>query len=605
MVDSLRELGLIGDLHTVSLVSTSGSIVWTCVPRFDSDSCFTSLLGRPDNGQFTIAPVDNKFDSVQKYQDDTLILETIFTTATGKVKLIDFMPVREKHARIVRIVEGMSGEVNLKVDLVLRFDYGLSVPWARRVDRGHLFASGPNSVILETDFPLRGRDMATEGEIKVGAGETHALVLSFFDCTEEIPRKIDPHEELRKCRFFWRSWVADTDEDYQEYDEIVRRSLITLKALTYEPTGGMVAAATTSLPENVGGTRNWDYRFCWLRDASFALDAFVNRGHRAEATQWRTWLLRAVAGSPKQIQIMYGLAGERRIPELELDWLSGYRASRPVRVGNAASGQFQLDVYGEVLDAIYQMRRSGVGADDDASAILSIFADHVQEVWNQPDEGIWEIRGPRQHFTHSKIMAWVALDRAIKMELCPEDDPRMVGWMSARKDIENAVLEKGYNSDAGAFTQAFGSSQLDASVLLAPIMGFLSATDERMRSTIEAIRTRLDHGGFVMRYETTSGSDGFNEPEGVFLPCSFWLAEDLVLLGDPEGAEELLERLIKTANPLGIFSEEFNPDTGEMVGNFAQAFTHVGLITTVQRLIESRRGQVSDRTKRDYARYGG
>ncbi len=604
MVDDLRDLGLIGDLHTVSLVNTSGSVVWTCVPRFDSDSCFASLLGSDENGHFTVAPSAKKFDSSQKYQDDTLILETVFTTSTGKVKLVDFMPIRERHARIVRIIQGVSGEVDLKIDLVLRFDYGLSVPWARRVSRGMLYASGPNSVLLESDVELEGRDMATEGNVKVSQGESHFLSLTFFGGTEEIPRRIDYQEELRKCRSFWRSWVADTEEDYEEYDPIVRRSLITLKALIYEPTGGMVAASTTSLPENVGGTRNWDYRFCWLRDASFALDAFVNRGHSAEATQWRTWLLRAVAGSPKQIQIMYGIAGERRIPELELDWLSGYRESRPVRVGNAASGQFQLDVYGEVLDAIYQMKRSGVAPDDDASAILSVFADHVREVWSEPDEGIWEIRGPRQHFTHSKIMAWVALDRAIKLELCPEDDSRMAAWKSARQDVETAVLEKGYNSDTGAFTQAFGSSQLDASVLLAPIMGFIPATDDRMLSTIEAIKSRLDHGGFVMRYETTSGSDGFNEPEGVFLPCSFWLAEDLALAGDPDGAEELLGRLIKTANPLGIFSEEFNPDTGEMVGNFAQAFTHVGLVSAVQRIIESRRGKPRDRTERDYTKYG-
>ncbi|MHB8189280.1 MAG: glycoside hydrolase family 15 protein [Ferrimicrobium sp.] len=591
MTRPLSQHGLIGDLHTAAIVDQDGAIVWMCIPRFDSDACFVSLLGDRSNGQFRIAPVEPVRSVTQTYESDTLILVTTFVTDSGTVRVTDFMPVREKHARIVRVIEGVSGSVEVSVDLLIRFDYGLTVPWVRREPRGTVYVSGPQAVLLQTDIAVEGRDLATQASVMVSPGDRHAMVLAFYSSTENPPRDIDPFEELHRCRSFWRGWVSETEEDYGSYDSIVRRSLISLKALTYAPTGGMIAAVTAALPEQIGGARNWDYRYCWLRDASFALGAFVSRGHREEAKAWRAWLLRAVAGSASQLQIMYGVAGERRIPELELDWLPGYRNSRPVRIGNAASNQFQLDVYGEVIDAIYQMHLAGIRPDPNAWQIVSHLTDHVISVWMEPDDGIWEIRGERQHFTHSKIMAWVAVDRALKMMAMAALEGPARAWTAARDEMHATILREGYNAAVGAFTQSFGSTRLDAAVLLAPIMGFIDANDPRMLSTTAAIRTGLDNQGFVMRYEPKGGVDGIEEPEGVFLPCSFWLVENLAMQGDLAGAEVLLERLIGTANSLGIFTEEYDPSSGEMVGNFAQAFTHVGLVCAVQRVVEAQRSK--------------
>ncbi len=580
---------MIGDLHTAAMISDEGSVDWLCIPRFDSDACFAALIGNEENGRFRIAPVAKVVDTYQAYETDTLVLTTTFTTESGKVRLVDFMPIRENHARLVRIVQGISGEVEMSVDLTLRFDYGLTVPWVRRVKDGIEFVSGPNAAFLTSDVELHGIGLASVGHFTIAAGEQRSFVLAFYDSVSALPRTIEPSSELAQVRRFWRTWLAATHEDYGPYDSCVRRSLVTLKALTYAPTGGMVAALTTSLPEQVGGSRNWDYRYCWLRDATFALYAFLHRGHGREARAWRSWLLRAVAGSASQLQILYGVAGERRIPELTLDWLEGYANSKPVRVGNAASEQFQLDVYGEVTDVLYQMLKVGIRHDSNAWEIQKYLTDHVASVWNEPDDGIWEIRGERQHFTHSKVMAWVALDRSISsLDLLGADGPREE-WSAARDQIVETVMKRGYNEKLGAFTQALDSDRLDAAVLLAPIMGFIDANDPRMVSTVNQIAKNLTQDGFVLRYQPEAGVDGIGEPEGVFLPCSFWLVENLAMQGRIAEAEELLRKLIGVASGVGIYSEEFDTRRHTMVGNFAQAFSHVGLVNAVHRVVTAKR----------------
>ncbi|WP_298347327.1 glycoside hydrolase family 15 protein [Ferrimicrobium sp.] len=584
----LEQCGLIGDLHTGAVVSNEGAVEWLCVPRFDSDACFARLLGDDGNGFFQIAPDTPTFRSEQVYEKGTLVLSTTFSTQTGSVRLLDFMPIREEHARIVRIVQGLDGYVDMKATLSLRFDYGVAIPWVRHIERGLSFVLGPNAVLLESGVELEGKDMMSVGQFRVREGEEMDFVLVFYGSTEKIPRQVRPREELTRTRAFWRGWIAEAKEDYGHYDAAVRRSMITLKALTYAPTGGMVAALTTALPEQIGGSRNWDYRYCWLRDATFALYGFLQRGHPVEARAWRSWLLRAIAGSADQLQIMYGVAGERRIPELELDWLKGYRDSRPVRIGNAASGQFQLDVYGEVADVLYQMLNHGIKPDENAWEIQRYLTDHVVSVWEQPDDGIWEIRGDRQHFTYSKIMAWVAIDRGIRtLDLLGYDGPRTL-WDRERTRLAERILSEGYSEKLGSFVQAFGSERLDASVLLAPIMGFIDAKDPRMVSTVDRIQKDLSADGFILRYQPDAGVDGIDEPEGVFLPCSFWLVENLAMQGKVDEAEEMLEKLIGVANPLGIYSEEYDPTQRQMLGNFAQAFTHVGLVNAVQRVVHAR-----------------
>nr|WP_276976400.1 glycoside hydrolase family 15 protein [Ferrimicrobium acidiphilum] len=584
----LEQCGLIGDLHTGAVVSDEGAIEWLCVPRFDSDACFARLLGDDSNGYFQVVPDLPILRREQAYEKDTLVLTTTYHTETGSVRLLDFMPIREEHARIVRIVQGLSGYVDMKVTLSLRFDYGVSIPWARHIERGLSFVLGPSAVLLESDVEMHGEDMISVGSFRVRKGQDAEFVLVFYGSTEAIPRVVRPREELTRTRAFWRGWVTGAKEDYGRYEDIVRRSMITLKALTYSPTGGMVAALTTALPEQIGGSRNWDYRFCWLRDATFALYGFLQRGHPVEARAWRSWLLRAIAGNAEQLQVMYGVAGERRLPELELDWLQGYRNSRPVRIGNAASGQFQLDIYGEVADVLHQMLNHGIKPDENAWEIQRYLTDHVVSVWEQPDDGIWEIRGDRKHFTHSKIMAWVAIDRGIRtLDLLGYDGPREL-WDQERTRLAERIYDQGYNEQLGSFVQSFGSDRLDASVLLAPIMGFIDPKDPRMISTVERIREDLSSGGFILRYQPDGGVDGIDEPEGVFLPCSFWLVENLALQDRVDEAEELLDRLIGVANNLGIYSEEYDPTQKIMLGNFAQAFTHVGLVNAVQRVVHAK-----------------
>lgn len=582
----LEQYGFVGDLHTGAMIGAEGSVAWLCVPRFDADACFASLLGDESNGTFRIAP-SGPFESTQTYVEDTLVLETTFATRTGRAKVIDFMPIRERHARLVRIVEGISGEVSMEVTLTLRFDYGRSIPWVRRVARGHSFVVGPIAALLETPVELEGRNQRTVGSFVVHEGERVPFVLSFHDSVLPPPRRIDPQLELAGVVEWWRRWVATSQVRFGRYEPLARRSLITLKALTYAPTGGMVAALTTSLPEDPGGSRNWDYRFCWLRDAAFAVEAFLARGMLDEARAWRGWLLRAIAGDARQIQILYGVGGERRIPELELEWLPGYEGSRPVRVGNGAAGQFQMDVYGEVADVLWRMVRAGIRPDENAWEIQRYLTDFVVSSWREPDDGIWEIRGERQHFTHSKIMAWVAIDRGVKVaEAMGVEAPS--AWHAARAQVHAAVLEEGWNESVGAFTQAFGSTRLDAAVLLAPLVGFIDPDDPRARRTAKTIARSLTKGGFVQRYEPTAGVDGIGEPEGAFLPCTFWLVQNLALQGEVDEAEVYFERASRAANALGIFSEEYEPTERRMLGNFAQAFTHVAMLHAAHALERAR-----------------
>lgn len=584
----LENYGFVGDLHTGAMIGTDGGVAWLCVPRFDGDACFASLLGDDANGVFRICPVGH-YEATQRYLDDTLVLETTFRTPSGVAKITDFMPIREHHARLVRIVEGVEGEVELAVLLVLRFDYGRSIPWARRVARGRSYVVGPQAVLFETPAELESHNQRTEGSITVRAGERVPFVLSFHDSVLPPPRRIDPQVELEGTVEWWRRWVQGASVDFGEFEGLARRSLITLKALTYRPTGGMVAALTTSLPEDPGGSRNWDYRYCWLRDAAFAVEAFLARGSIEEARAWRAWLLRAIAGDARQIQILYGVAGERRIPELELDWLAGYEGSRPVRIGNGAAGQFQMDVYGEVADVLWRMSRAGIKPDTNAWQIQRYLTDFVVGAWREPDDGIWEIRGERQHFTHSKIMAWVAVDRGIKVaSLLGESPP--AAWVAARHQIREAVLHEGYDERRDSFVQAFGSHELDAAVLLAPLVGFIDPNDPRARSTAAVIGRELSVNGFVQRYAPQGGVDGIGEPEGSFLPCSFWLVQNLALQDRVDEAGELFERGVATANSLGIFSEEYDPVNRRMLGNFAQAFTHVAMLHAAHALLRARRG---------------
>jgi len=578
----IEDYGLIGDLETAALVSRDGAVDWLCVPRFDSGAIFAALLGDSENGHWTIQPA-GEFRSVgRQYRGDTLVLETELETAEGVVRLIDFMPPRETNPDLVRIVEGVSGRVELRMELALRFDYGSIVPWVRTIEGTLVAIAGPDAVLLRTPIEHEGRNLRTHGSFSVAAGERVPFVLRWFPSNQRTPEPIDPEDALTKTLAFWEEWAARCTYEGGWHDA-VHRSLLTLKALTFAPTGGIVAAPTTSLPEWIGGVRNWDYRYCWLRDATLTLLALIRAGYVDEAGAWRDWLLRAIAGSPDDVQVMYGVAGERRLTELELPWLAGYEGSQPVRVGNGASNQLQLDVYGEVVDALYQARRQGLTPSDDAWRLTGRVFDWLESSWREPDEGIWEVRGPRRHFTHSKVMAWVAFDRAVKtIERFGRDGP-LDRWKAARKAIADEVLREGYNADRGAFTQYFGSDRLDASCLLIPLVGFLPATDERVVGTVRAIEAELVRGGFVERYradEKNEDVDGLPPGEGVFLPCSFWLAAVLSKQGRRDEAVELYERLLGLRNDLGLISEEYDPERDRLVGNFPQAFTHIGIVET-------------------------
>ena len=582
MAGRIEDYGMIGDLQTVALVSRDGCMDWLCVPRFDSGAIFASLLGDSENGHWTIQPAGEFDSSRRSYRGDTLVLDTELETADGAVRLTDFMPPRGEAPDVVRIVEGIRGSVDMRMELALRFDYGSVVPWVRNVDGQLVGIAGPDAVALRTPVELEGRDLRTFAEFTVREGERVPFVLTWYPSHRPTPDHVEAEEALADTLDYWNEWSGRFAMEGRWRDDVLR-SLLTLKALTFAPTGGIVAAPTTSLPEALGGVRNWDYRYCWLRDATLTLLAFLRAGYLDEARAWREWLLRAIAGSATDIQIMYGVAGERRLIELELPWLAGYEGSQPVRIGNGASDQRQLDVYGEVIDALHLARVKGLEASDDAWAIASKLFDWLETAWLEPDEGIWEVRGPRRHFTHSKVMAWVAFDRAVKaVEKLGRNGPAG-RWRATRDAIKADVLAKGFNSDVGSFVQYYGSDRLDASLLLVPLVGFLPSNDERVLGTVRAIERDLMRDGFVERYRADAENvevDGLPPGEGVFLPCSFWLVAVLARQGRLDEAVELYERLLALRNDLGLISEEYDPERGRLVGNFPQAFTHIALVET-------------------------
>ncbi|HEY2333247.1 MAG TPA: glycoside hydrolase family 15 protein [Acidimicrobiales bacterium] len=581
----IEDYAVIGDTETTALVGIDGSIDWLCLPRFDSAACFAALLGTHDNGHWCIAPAASPIRTTRRYRPGTLVLETEFTTPEGVVRLIDCMPVRGQNPDVVRIVEGVSGRVPMHMDLVMRFDYGLTVPWVRRLDGGIRAIAGPAALQLRTPVPTRGEDLTTTADFSVGPGDRVPFVLTGGPSHLPPPDPIDAEQALAETDAWWREW-SDRCRTPDMHREGVLRSLITLKALTYAPTGGIVAASTTSLPEQLGGVRNWDYRYCWLRDATFSLYSLMMAGYEAEAVAWRDWLLRAVAGAPSQLQILYGAAGERRLNEYELDWLAGYEGSRPVRVGNAASTQFQLDVYGEVVDSLYQARRAGIPADPSALDLEMALMEFLEGNWREPDEGIWEVRGPRRHFTHSKVMAWVAADRAarsIEEFQLPGSADR---WRALGADIHAEVCAHGYDADRKTFTQSFDRPELDASLLMTALVGFLPASDDRVIGTVAAVQRHLVRDGFVYRYgEDSQGTiDGLPGGENAFLPCTFWLADNLILQGRIDEATAIHTRLSGLANDVGLLSEEYDPTAKRLMGNFPQAFTHVAHVNTCHNL---------------------
>jgi GH15 family glucan-1,4-alpha-glucosidase len=581
-VSRIEDYALLGDLQTAALVDRGGSVDWLCFPRFDSGACFAALLGGPENGRWLLAPTAPA-TSTRRYLHDTLVLETTWQAEDGAVaRVLDFMPPRGNAPDIVRIVEGVSGRSHLRSELVIRFDYGRTLPWLRRIDHGRLAVAGPDALSFRTTAPTRGENMRTISEFAVDEGERVPFVLTWFPSHEEPPRAVDPERALAETETFWREWSEACTVDLPEaWAPLVRRSLVVLKALTYGPTGGIVAAPTTSLPEWIGSVRNWDYRYCWLRDATLTLLALLHGGHDTEAVAWRRWLLRAIAGDPADVQIMYGVGGERRLSEFEVPWLAGYEGSTPVRVGNAASEQVQIDVYGEVLDTLYQARSLGLPMEQSAWQIQLALLEHLEEAWRDPDEGIWEIRGKRRHFVHSKVMAWVAFDRAVRTVEAYDLEGSVDRWRSVRDEIHAQVCERGFDRDRGSFTQSYGSQELDASLLMLPLVGFLPASDDRIRGTVEAVERELLQDGLLLRYRTQKmGVDGLPPDEGVFLPCSFWLADCYELLGRHDEAHALFERLAGLANDLGLFSEEYDPKAKRMLGNFPQAFTHLSLVNT-------------------------
>jgi len=579
----IEDYALIGDCETAALVGRDGSIDWLCLPRFDSDSCFAALLGNPENGCWTMAPEEAAQVS-RRYRGDTLILETTFKTSSGSVLLVDFMPLKDRCCELMRLVFGLEGRVRMRSQIIIRFDYGSTVPWVTRLDDGALRAiAGPQMLLLKTPAPLRGEGMTTVSEFTVEQGQRIPFVLSHAPSYLPPPDSIDPFTALEQTERFWNRWAAACT-NAGRWSKIVLRSLITLKALTFAPTGGIVAAATTSLPESIGGLRNWDYRFCWVRDATLTLTALMGGGFFEEASAWRDWLVRAAAGSPNQLQIMYGIAGERRLWEWEVAWLAGYKASKPVRIGNAAHAQLQLDVFGELMDALYQARRNGLPRSEPAWAVELALLEHLESIWRKPDSGIWEMRGPPRHFTHSKMMAWVAFDRAIKSAQEFGMPGPIEQWQRVRTEIHDDVCRNGYDAERNAFVQSYGSKELDASLLLTPAIGFLPASDPRVRATVEAVERDLLVDGFVHRYRTSRADDGLPPGEGAFLACSFWLADAYCLLGRTRDAEQLFERLVGLCNDVGLLSEEYDPHGRRMLGNFPQAFSHISLVNTAHNL---------------------
>ena len=592
----IEDYALIGDMQTAALVCRDGTVDWLCLPRFDSHAVFAALLGTDEHGFWRLGPAhaagaEPPQATRRRYRGDSLILESEWDTPRGTVRVTDFMPPRDGAPQVIRIVEGISGRVPMRSALRMRFSYGRVVPWVHKVDNRTVAVAGPDSVWLDTDADTYGEDLTTYSDFTVAPGDRIAFTISWQPSHRQPPALPDPEGSLEATSDFWREWVEHCTY-HGPYREAVIRSLITLKALTYAPTGGIVAAPTTSLPEEIGGVRNWDYRYTWLRDAAITLSSLLRTGYREEARAWREWLLRAVAGDPENLQIMYGIAGERELGEAELDWLPGYENSGPVRVGNGAAHQLQLDVYGEVTEALHLAHMTGLARNDYASVLQLKLIRYLEKHWDQPDEGIWEVRGPRRHFVHSKVMAWVAVDRTIKLIESGDVDGPLERWREMRDDIHHDVCEKGYDKERNTFTQSYGSKELDASLLLIPQMGFLPPDDKRVIGTIEAIQRELStEDGFVLRYPTSSEDDtnvdGLAGEEGAFLACSFWLADDLAMIGRVDEARKLFEKLLSLRNDLGLLAEEWDPRLQRQVGNFPQAFSHVPLIDTALRLTAS------------------
>jgi GH15 family glucan-1,4-alpha-glucosidase len=579
----IEDYAIIGDTHTAALVGRDGSIDWWCTPRFDSGACFAALLGTPEQGRWLVAPAGEVLSVERRYRNETLVLETVFRTAKGTVRVVDCMPPRTRLPDIVRVVEGVEGRVEMRMELIVRFDYGWIVPWVEHVNGALRAIAGPDALVLRTPLHTRGEDFTTVADFTVAEGERVPFTLSWYPSHQVPPAPIDPMQALEHTTEWWATWASHCTYDGEWRDAVVR-SLITLKALTYAPTGGILASVTTSLPEYIGGVRNWDYRFCWLRDATFTLYALMMGGYVAEANAWRDWLLRAVAGTPGSLQIMYGPAGERRLAEFEVDWLPGYEGSKPVRIGNAASEQLQLDVFGEVMDALYQSHRVGIGVDGHAWDLQLALMEYLEANWQQPDQGIWEVRGPRRNFTHSKVMVWVAADRAVRaIEEIGLEGP-LDKWRELRDTIHAEVCEKGFDKKRNTFTQYYGSKTLDASVLMIPLVGFLPVDDPRVQGTVAAVERELMQNGFVLRYQGDGKVDGLPPGEGAFLACTFWLADYYALAGRDDEGRALFERLLELRNDVGLLAEEYDPVARRHLGNFPQALSHIPMVNTALNL---------------------
>lgn len=577
MASRIEDYALIGDCETAALINREGSIDWLCWPDFSSTACFAALLGSGENGFWKIAPSDPGAKSSRKYRDQTLIMETTFETSEGAVRLIDFMPIREKNSDVVRIVEGIRGKVDLCMTLSLRFDYGRTVPWVNAIEDGIRAVAGPNLAVLHASVPVRGENLQTVAEFTVSEGHRVWFTLTYGESFVSDPEPTDARQALEDTEKFWTEWIGRMTYSGR-YAQVVERSLITLKALTFRPTGGLVAAITTSLPECIGGARNWDYRYCWLRDTTFTLLAMTTAGYFDEAAAWQDWLLRAVAGSPDQVQIMYGLKGERQLVEWQVDWLPGYEDSKPVRIGNAASSQLQLDIYGEMLDTFFHALH-GLGEHTEQDfRVLALLLEHLETIWQEPDQGIWETRGGPQQFTYSKMMAWVAFDRAILIAKKLDSEAPVEKWQKLRETIHAEICSKAFNTKKNAFVQHYGGDQLDAALLLMPLVGFLPADDPRVRGTIQAIEHELMPDGLVLRYDTSKAKDGLPPGEGVFLACSFWMVSCMKAIGRTDDAHALFDRLVGLCNDVGLLSEEYDVNRKRLVGNFPQAFSHISLI---------------------------
>lgn len=590
MASKIEDYALIGDLETAALVDRNGSIEWLCWPDFSSGACFAALLGTEENGYWKIAPTGADWTSSRRYREHTLVLETTFEQGDSAVRLIDFMPRRGRQSDVVRIIQGVRGTVKLQMALALRFDYGSVVPWVTGTNDGVRAVAGPNLAILHASVPVHGQNLKTVAEFTVSKGQRVWFTLTYGASFEPDPRQIDGNRALKDTSRAWREWSGRLK--YQgKYRDAVERSLITLKAMTFKPTGGIVAAVTTSLPESIGGVRNWDYRYCWLRDTTFSLLALINGGYFDEATAWQDWLLRALAGSPEQVQIMYGLRGEHRLVEFEIGWLAGYENSRPVRIGNAASEQMQIDIYGEMLDSFFHAQHGMRRHNENDFRVLNLLIEHLEKIWREPDHGIWEMRSRPRHFTYSKMMAWVAFDRAVMLAEQLKYDAPVEKWKAIRDVIHKEICAKGFSKKRNCFVQAYGSQQLDAALLLMPVVGFLPGSDRRVKATVQAIERELMPNGLVQRYDTSKVDDGLPPGEGVFLACSFWMVSSLKAIGRTRDARALFERLLRLRNDLGLLAEEYDVEHNRLVGNFPQAFSHIAMVNAASLLENDQRAR--------------